>query len=226
MLDAVVSAGCPLRNPVAAATHLFWAVVAVYITALFWQLTRGDWVKRWSVMTFGVSMCLLYTASGVYHSLRVSDRPLNFFRLLDHSMIYVLIAGTYTPIAVILLRGWMRTSQLLLIWGIAIVGIVCKWALSAPPYPVTVGAYIGMGWIGILPVRQLIQAIGLRGMAWSVLGGILYSLGGVCDAIRWPVFIPGVLGSHEVLHVLDMFASLTHIVFVIKYVLPYSSAGE
>src|SRR5262249_43834994 len=134
MLDAVFGDGCPLRNPVAASTHLFWALVAVFVTALFWQLTRGDWVKRWSVMTFGVSMCLLCTASGVYHSLRISDRPLNVFRLVDHSMIYVLIAGTYTPIVAILLKGWMRISQFLLIWSIAVVGIVCKWAFSAPPY--------------------------------------------------------------------------------------------
>src|SRR5690242_111613 len=103
MLGALEIAGCPLRNPVSAATHLFWAVVAVFVTALFWRLTRGDRARRWSIMTFGVSMCLLYTASGVYHSLRCGERALNFFRLVDHSMIYVLIAGTYTPIIVILL---------------------------------------------------------------------------------------------------------------------------
>jgi hemolysin III len=221
MLGAVEITGWPFRNPVSASTHLFWALVAMFITGLFWQLTRGDWRRRWSVMTFGLSLCLLYTASGVYHSLQGNERIVNFFRLLDHSMIYVLIAGTYTPILVIMLRGWLRSSQLVLIWAIALAGIICKWTLPAPRYEVTVALYIGMGWMGIIPMPQLIRAIGIRGVAWSVAGGILYTLGGICDAIRWPVLIPGVIAYHEVLHILDMIASATHVVFVIKYVLPY-----
>ncbi len=222
MQETAIRAGLFLRNPVAASTHLFWALLAIWITALFWQLTRGDPVRRWSLMTFGISLCLLYSASGIYHSLRISARPLNFFRLLDHSMIYVLIAGTYTPMVMLILKGWFRLSQLILIWSIALVGIVCKWTLPAPPYPVNVGIYVGMGWIGLLSMPHLIQAVGVRGMAWVLMGGILYTLGGVCDAICWPIFIPGVVGHHEVLHVLDMFASLAHVYFVIRYILPYS----
>lgn len=162
MVGAVEIPGCPLRNPVSATTHLFWAVVAGFITAIFWRLTRGDRERRWSIMTFGLSMCLLYTASGVYHSVRFGEHALNFFRLLDHSMIYVLIAGTYTPVFAILLRGWLRPGLLVLIWALAALGIVCKWVLTLPPYEVTVGLYIGMGWLGILPMPQVIRAIGVR----------------------------------------------------------------
>ncbi len=221
MTGAFENPHCLLRNPVSASTHLFWALVACFVTALFWQLTRRDRRRRWSIMVFGVSMCLLFTASGVYHSLRVTPRLLNFFRLLDHSMIYVLIAGTFTPMVAILLEGRLRITLLVLIWAIAVVGIVCKWTLADPPYAITVGVYIGMGWIGIIPMPWLIQAIGVRGMAWSVLGGVLYTLGGIADAVRWPILIPGVVGCHEVLHVLDMFASLSHIYFVFRYILPY-----
>jgi len=215
-----------LRNPVSAGTHLFWALVSLFVTALFWRLTRGDWLRRWSVMTYGVSMCLLFTASGVYHSLRVNPPTLEFFRLLDHSMIYVLIAGTYTPVVAVLLEGRQRICLLVLIWGLAAIGIVCKWVLTAPPYEVTVGLYIAMGWIGLLPIRQLIRAIGVRGMLWGILGGILYTLGGVCDVSGWPVIVPGLIGPHEVLHILDMFASLIHIYFIINYVLAYQGLPE
>ncbi len=218
---AIEIPGWALRNPISAGTHLFWALVAIYVTALFWRLTRGDRLRRWSVMTFGVSMCLLFTASGVYHALRVNPPTLEFFRLLDHSMIYVLIAGSYTPVLAVLLQGWQRTGLLILVWSLAVIGIVCKWVLTAPPYEVTVGLYVGMGWLALIPIPQMIKAVGLRGVLWTLLGGILYTLGGVCDAVGWPTLVSWLIGPHEVLHLLDMLASLIHVYFIIQYVLPY-----
>jgi hemolysin III len=212
---------CPLRNPVSAATHLFTCLIAFYVTALLWRLTRGDRLRQLSVGCFGVSMCLLYGASGTYHALQVRESVLQYFRLLDHSAIYVLIAGTYTPVFAVLLNGRLRIWLLAMIWGMAAAGIACKWLLAAPPYPVTVGLYIGMGWLGIIPLTRLVRAIGLRGMSWAVLGGLLYTAGGVCDAIRWPVIYPNVVGSHEVLHVLDMGGTMAHVFFIMRYILPY-----
>jgi hemolysin III len=109
---------------------------------------------------------------------------------------------------------------LTLVWVCAVVGIACKWLVPAPVYGVTVGLYVAMGWIGILPVVQLVRAIGYRGMLWAVAGGVLYTAGGVCDAVKWPVVYPGVFGAHEMLHVLDMGGTLAHVVFIIRYVLP------
>jgi hemolysin III len=216
----------PLRNPVSASTHLLWFGLAFGLLVLFWKLTQGCRLRRWSILTFGISIVLLYGASGLYHSLRAAPATLNFFRLLDHSMIYVLIAGTYTPVCLLLLRGWLRITLFSLVWGLTAIGIVCKWLVAAPSYPVTVGLYVGLGWIGLLPMRQMIGAIGLRGMAWALLGGLLYTAGGVCDACNWPLICPGLIGPHEVLHLLDMAATVVHVYFVLHYVMPYQPAGE
>ena len=209
------------RNPVSASTHLLWCVFGAYITGILWRLSRGDRVRQLSVGCFGLSMTLLYGASGLYHAVRVGEPYLEFFRRLDHSAIYVLIAGTYTPVCAVLLQGRLRKWLLWGIWSVAATGIACKWMLSEPPHWVTVSLYVAMGWTGVIPVYQVIKAIGVRGMAWSLLGGVLYTLGGICEAVRWPVLWPHVVGYHEVFHVLDMSATSVHVFFMFRYILPF-----
>ena len=210
------------RNPVSAGTHLLWCLLAVYVTGLLWRLSRGDRVRQLSTGAFGLSMVLLYGASGAYHAVPGEDLLLvKYLRLLDHSAIYVLIAGTYTPVFAVLLRGRLRIILLSLVWGLAAVGIAAKWLLPWPPYELTVALYIAMGWIVLIPIWQLIRAVGVHGMLWALLGGLLYTFGGVCDAACWPVLLPGVIGYHEVLHLLDMGGTLVHVFFVFRYVLPF-----
>jgi hemolysin III len=211
------------RNPVSAGTHLLWCLLGIYVTGLLWRLARGDRVRQLSVGCFGSSMVLLYAASGIYHAIprEAGARVIEFFRCIDHSAIYVLIAGTYTPIFAILLKGRLRVVLLWFIWGLAAAGVACKWLLPWPPYWLTVGLYVGMGWAGVPSIYHLIMAIGVRGMGWGLLGGLLYTAGGVCDAVKWPVLYPGIVGSHEVLHVLDMGGTLTHVFFLVRYVLPF-----
>ncbi|HWG42336.1 MAG TPA: hemolysin III family protein [Gemmataceae bacterium] len=209
------------RNPVSAGTHLLWCLLALYVTGLLWRLSRGDRLRQLSTGAFGVSMVLLYGASGVYHAVPQDNPFLSYFRKLDHSAIYVLIAGTYTPVFAVLLRGSLRVTLLSLVWGLAVIGIAAKWLLPWPPYALTVSLYIAIGWVGLIPAAQLIRAVGLHGMFWGLLGGILYTMGGVCDAIKWPPVLPGVIGPHEVLHVFDMGGTLIHIFFIIRYVLPF-----
>jgi hemolysin III len=133
------------RNPVSASTHLLWAFWGVYLTGLLWKLTRGDRARQVSLACFGASVCVLYAASATYHAVRGDARVIQFLRLVDHSAIYVLIAGTYTPIFAVLLRGRLRLTMLALVWGLAAAGIACKWLLTLPPYHVTVGLYVA-GW--------------------------------------------------------------------------------
>jgi hemolysin III len=209
------------RNPVSASTHLLWCVFGAYVTGILWRLTRGDRVRQLSVGCFGLSMTLLYGASALYHAVRVGQPYLEYFRLLDHSAIYVLIAGTYTPVCAVLLQGRLRSSLLWGIWTVAATGIVCKWTLSEPPHWITVGLYVAMGWTGIIPVYQIVKAIGVQGMAWSLLGGVLYTIGGICEAVRWPVLWPHVVGYHEVFHVIDMSATFVHVFFMFRYILPF-----
>jgi hemolysin III len=210
------------RDPVSATLHLLWCLWALYATALLWRLSRGDPLRRWSVACFGLSRVLLYGASGAYHA-APADRPrlVAALRRLDHSAIYLLIAGTYTPIFAVLLRGRLRASLLALVWGLAVLGIACKWLLPWPPFVFAVAVYLGMGWVGLVPVWQMTRAVGVRGMAWGLLGGLLYTAGALCEAAHWPVLVPGVFGSHEVLHLCDMGGTLTHVFFVGRYVLPF-----
>jgi hemolysin III len=210
------------RNPVSASTHLLWCVLGVYITALLWRLSRGDRVRQLSTGAFGLSMVLLYGASAAYHAVpREAPLLMKYLQRLDHSAIYVLIAGTYTPVFAVLLRGQLRVVLLSLVWGLAGVGIAAKWLLPWPPYWLTVSLYISIGWIGMLPLWQLIRAVGVQAMLWGLLGGVLYTFGGVCDAAKWPILLPGVVGYHEVLHLSDMGGTLIHVFFVIRYVLPF-----
>jgi hemolysin III len=211
-----------LRQPVSAGTHLFWCLWAVYATGLLWRLCRGDRKRQLAVGCFGLSMVLLYAASGVYHTIPAGlPRLIESFRRLDHSMIYVLIAGTYTPVYAVIFHGQQRVVLLSLVWSLAAAGIACKWLLPFPPYALGVALYIAMGWVGLISIVPLIRAIGLRGMGWALAGGVLYMIGGVCDALRWPVLYPGVVGSHEVLHVLDMGGTFIHVFFIVRYILPF-----
>jgi hemolysin III len=212
---------CVLRNPVSAGTHLVWCAWAVFVALFLWRLARGDRYRQFCVAVFGVSMVLLYGASGTYHALTVDEPTLHYFRLLDYSAIYLLIAGTYTPLFGLVLHGRTRLVLLTSMWLAAVVGIACKWLLPAPPYGLTVGVYIAMGWMGLLPMGHLVRALGWRAMGWAILGGLLYTAGGLCDALHWPVLLPHVVTSHEVLHVFDMGGTAVHVYFVVRFLLPY-----
>ncbi|HZV07331.1 MAG TPA: hemolysin III family protein [Gemmataceae bacterium] len=219
MRDEIVS--FIFRNPVSAGTHFLWCILGVYITALLWRLSRGDRLRQLSTGAFGVSMVLLYGASGAYHAVPGRWMLLPYLQKLDHSAIYVLIAGTYTPVFAVLLRGRLRIVLLSLVWGLAGAGILAKWLLPWPPYELTVAMYIAMGWLVLLPIVPLIRAVGVQAMLWGLVGGILYTFGGVCDAIKWPVLLPGIVGYHEVVHLADMGGTLVHVFFVVRYILPF-----
>ena len=210
------------RNPVSAGTHLLWCLLGLYVTGLLWRLCRGDRRRQLSTSVFGLSMVLLYGASGAYHAVPPeAPRLMEYLRRLDHSAIYVLIAGTSTPVFAILLRGRLRVALLSLVWASATLGIAAKWLLPWPPYWLTVSLYIAMGWIGLLPVWQLIRTVGVHATLWGLLGGLCYTFGAVCDAVGWPVLLPGVIGYHEVLHLADMGGTLAHLFFIVRYVVPF-----
>lgn len=215
----------PLRDPVSSLTHLVASLFAAYVTLLLWRLTCGDRTKRWSIACFGATAVVLYAASGTYHAIRLPiDSPtVEFFRRLDHSAIYLLIAGTYTPVFAVLLRGRQRAWLLTTVWLLALAGIVAKWLGPIAPEGLSVGLYLGLGWIGVVPLRPLLRAVGWSGMAWGLAGGLFYTIGAACELARWPVLIPGVIGWHEVFHVFDVLGTTFHVVFMIRCVIPFDA---
>ncbi len=211
-----------LRDPISSGTHLVACLFALFASALMWRLAakRGRRAQL-AIGVFGISMVILYASSGLYHALRLPPERLRFYQLLDHSAIYILIAGTYTPAFYFLLpdRPYRRFC-LAGIWLYALAGITCKWVIPDVPYWLTVGLYIGMGWVGVLTMVEMLRAIGLRGMAWCAWGGLFYTLGGLADLFQWPRLVPGLFSHHEVFHLCAMAGTFCHVIFMMKYVLP------
>jgi len=147
---------------------------------------------------------------------------LSFFQLLDHSAIYVLIAGSYTPAFYFLLPKLSSRRRFLVgIWLLALVGILTKWTIPNVPYWLTVTLYMSMGWVGMLTILEMLRAVGTRGMAWGLWGGLSYTLGGLADLFHWPRVFPGLFGSHEVFHLFAMGGTFCHYIFMVKHVFPF-----
>lgn len=209
-----------IREPVNALTHLAGAVAAAVGTVILLVngATNGSARQIVAFAIFGASLVMLYATSGVYHSLNVSDRSLAILRRLDHMMIYVLIAGTYTPLCLALLRGRLGLALLIAVWAIAAAGIIQKLAwMSAPRWFSTV-LYLGMGWAAILVVKPILHAAPIGFLVWTVLGGVFYTLGAVVYATRRPDPVPNVFGFHEIWHLFVMAGSFCHYWAILAYI--------
>ncbi|HEX2718279.1 MAG TPA: hemolysin III family protein [Gemmatimonadaceae bacterium] len=163
---------------------------------------------------FGATLVLLYGASTMYHAL-ARTRARRVMRVLDHSAIYLLIAGTYTPFMLGPMRGPWGWSLLGAIWGMAVLGIVFKATLGIR-YPIaSTGVYVLMGWLAVVAARPLLASVGLAGVGWLVAGGTLYTLGVVFFALDRRVRY-----AHSVWHVFVAAGSICHFVAVVRYAIP------
>lgn len=208
-----------IREPGSAITHYIGMLLSMAAAAPL--LVKAETSQIPSAITamgiFILTMILLYAASSVYHALNVKDNILKVFRKLDHMMIFILIAGTYTPVCMLVLGG--NTGMLLLafIWGIAIGGILLKsfW-INCPKWFSSI-IYIGMGWACILVFPSLIEKLSTAAMLWLLAGGILYTSGGIIYALKLKKFncVHKYFGSHEVFHLFVMAGSFCH--FIVMY---------
>lgn len=216
-----------LRDPVSSATHFAGLLLGVYGTLMLCRLCRGEPFKQFVLGSFGLSTMLLYAASSLYHAVVLSDERVDFFRKLDQSAIYVLIAGTFTPALMLLLpRGKRRLVYFVGIWCAALSGIVCRWVFPNAPYSLTLGLYILMGWTGVFPCFDLIPRIGVRGALWILMGGLAYTLGSAIDFINFPTLWPFLIGPHEIFHVFVMLGTFCHFSFMVRYVVPAEMEAE
>lgn len=225
-LDASGRLRLRLKDPGSAITHLIGAVLSVMgLVALVTLAARRG--TPWHVVSFsvfGASLVLLYTASTLYHSLRVPPRAAVALRKLDHSMIFVLIAGTYTPFTLLPLRGPWGWSLLGVAWGVAVLGIVVKlfW-LDAPRWLYTT-VYVLMGWMVVVALGPLVRAAPLPATIWLGVGGLFYTLGAALYASRWPNPWPGKFGFHEIWHLFVLAGSVAHFAAVLQLV-PFSPSA-
>jgi len=177
-------------------------------------------VKSLTAMTvFMISMVLLYAASTIYHSVNCSGRVLRIFRKMDHMMIFILIAGTYTPVCLLTLPKPSGLMLLAAVWGIALVGIFIKGFWITCPKWFSSVLYIAMGWSCLSVLGQLFSLLPLHAFLWLLAGGLIYTAGGIIYALRLPLFDARhpMFGLHEIFHLFVMAGSLCHFVFMFCY---------
>ena len=211
-----------IKDPGSALTHFIAMLLALFAAApLLGKAARGsDSVHLMALTVVIVSMILLDSASPIYHTLDISASVNRRLRKLDHMMIFILIAGTYTPVCLIVLGNRMGYALLGLVWGIALVGIVINafW-ISCPKWFSSL-IYIAMGWACVLAFSQIVQALPPAAFGWLLAGGIIYTIGGVIYALKLPIFNSKHknFGSHEIFHLFVMGGSLCHYVMMYGFV--------
>ncbi|MBC2582463.1 hemolysin III family protein [Clostridium sp. DJ247] len=210
-----------LREPVSGLTHLFGvfaSIVGLVILVIYSTFQNSLW-HTITFSVFGISLILLYTASSVYHLAPVSEKAIRVLRRIDHSMIYVLIAGSYTPVCLIALRGAWGWSIFGIIWTLTIAGILVKNFWFSAPRWLSTSFYIFMGWLVIVAIFPLTKVFSNGGMTWLFAGGIAYTMGGVIYATKWPKITTKNFGFHEIFHIFVLLGSFCHYWLMLKYIL-------
>lgn len=202
-------------------SHAIAALGAVVVTIILLLQTHGDTLRFVSLLVFGLSMIALYVGSAVYHIGRWHGRSEAVLRAIDHANIFLLIAGTYTPICVNVLTGTLRVVALSLIWTIGLAGALGTVLTLRLPRWLSTSLYLGMGWLSLITLPQLIQLLPWQAIAMLITGGVLYSLGAVVYALRRPDPVPHIFGFHEVFHLFTILAGAAFILTIWIWVVPF-----
>jgi len=208
-----------LREPVNGLTHCLGAVLALVGAVLLLARVASP-AMPWHIVTFavfGTAMVMLYTASTLYHWLPLSEAGVRLWRRIDHCMIFVYIAATYTPICLIPLRGPWGWSLFGSVWALALAGIFVKVFWLHAPRWLSTGLYLGMGWMVIVGVYPLVVSLPAGALWWLLAGGLFYTVGAVVYASRWPN-VARHFGFHELFHVFVMAGSFCHFLVMYLYV--------
>lgn len=211
-----------LKDPGSAITHFIGMVLAIIGAApLLVKASRnpGD-IHVLPIAVFIISMILLYAASTTYHALNLSEKANRILRKIDHMMISVLIAGTYTPVCLIVLGNNTGRTLCALVWGIALLGMLVKafW-ITCPKWFSSI-LYISMGWLCVLAFKDIHTALSPAAFGWLLAGGIIYTVGGIIYALKIPIFDAKHkhFGLHEIFHLFVMGGSICHYIMMIAYV--------
>lgn len=210
-----------IREPGSAITHFIAMLLALFSAAPLLVRTslRSGSTSLAAMSVFICSMILLYGASTLYHSVNASGKIIRIFKKLDHMMIFILIAGTYTPVCLITLKGIVGFLLLAAVWGIALTGIIIKACWISCPKWFSSALYISMGWICLSVFGTLWKLLPHAAFFWLLAGGIIYTAGGIIYALKLPIFNARhkFFGSHEIFHLFVMAGSLCHFIFMFVY---------
>ena len=212
------------KDPGSAITHFIGMIMAIFasVPLLIKAASEPSKVYVISLTIYALSLILLYAASTTYHSFDFSEKVNTILKKVDHMMIFVLIAGSYTPVCLLVLDKPTGYIMLAAVWTIAIAGIVIKGFFVFCPKWVSSVLYIGMGWTCVLAFSQLLTNLSRPAFMWLLAGGIIYTIGGVIYALKLPIFNNRHknFGSHEIFHLFVMGGSFCHFVVMYNFLLP------
>lgn len=210
-----------IKEPGSAITHFIGMLMAIFaaVPLLIKAAHEPSRIYVISLAVYSASMILLYAASTTYHTFDISAKINTILKKWDHMMISVLIAGSYTPICLLVLKGKTGLILLAIVWSFAIVGILIKAFWVYCPKWVSSILYIGMGWTCVLAFTQILNSMSHTSFIWLLTGGIIYTVGGIIYALKLPIFNSKHknFGSHEIFHLFVMGGSMCH--FVVMYAL-------
>lgn len=210
-----------MKEPVNTLTHLSGALLSVValVLMILKGVGNGSSLQIASAIVFGVSLIALFTASTVYHWVPSSDKLRAILRRVDHSMIYILIAGTYTPVCLLALKGVLGWSLFGVIWLLAVIGIIMKivW-LNAPRWLYT-SFYLILGWIAVFFIMPLYKSLPIQGFVWLLIGGLMYTVGAVIYGTKSQKLKISVFGFHEIFHMFILAGSFSHFMMVQGFIL-------
>lgn len=212
-----------IKDPRSAITHFIGMLMAIFaaVPLLIKAAHEPERIYILSISVYALSLILLYAASTTYHTFNPSKRVSTILKKIDHMMISVLIAGSYTPICLLVLGGKTGVILLSIVWGIAIIGILIKAFWVYCPKWVSSVLYIGMGWTCVLAFTQILNSMSAAAFGWLLAGGIIYTVGGIIYALKLPIFNNRhkYFGSHEIFHLFVMGGSFCHFIVMYAFVL-------
>ena len=212
-----------IKDPGSAITHFIGMLMAIFaaVPLLIKAAHEPSRIYVISIAIYAISLILLYAASTTYHTFNKSEKINTILKKIDHMMISVLIAGSYTPICLLVLKGKTGIILLSIVWGIAIVGILIKAFWVYCPKWVSSVLYIGMGWTCVLAFTQLLNSMSPAAFGWLLAGGIIYTVGAVIYALKLPLFNSRhkYFGSHEIFHLFVIGGSACHFIVMYAFVL-------
>lgn len=212
-----------IKDPGSAITHFIGMLMAIFaaVPLLIKAAHEPSRIYVISIAIYVISLILLYAASTTYHTFDKSDKINTVLKKIDHMMISILIAGSYTPICLLVLGGKTGIILLSIVWGIALVGILIKAFWVYCPKWVSSVLYIGMGWTCVLAFTQILNSMSPAAFGWLLAGGIIYTVGGVIYALKLPLFNSKhkYFGSHEIFHLFVMGGSACHFIVMYAFIL-------
>ena len=209
-----------VREPVNALTHLAAAVASLVGLGVLLYVSRGQSIKQASLLVYGITLVLMFSASGAYHAIHAGPGVSLLLRKLDHSAIYLLIAGSYAPICLHYFTGFYRWGLLAIVWGLALAGVLVKVFIINAPRWLTAGVYLLMGWLSVLAIGEMLREMPTGALSWLLAGGLFFTIGAVVYITKWPRFRSHIFGFHELWHIFVILGCLSHYLLMLVYVAP------